>query len=392
VPQDANVLFAEPDSTPEPPLDAPFEEEEPDIDYAAVLDDIQKGLEPPRDTVAWKLGFRRVSSIPYSKPKPPLVGEMLAAEGVTVIYGRGGTGKGMTSVYFAGELAKQGYSVALLDYENHPDEWRRRLDGMGLLEYDDRIWYASPYNGGWTSGTGKRGTLAQDAGLIRDACDQMSIDFVIVDSIVPASGSGADMGGFGDAQQFFDGIAHINRPALVIAHVPGNAQRFPDRPFGSTFIHNLARETWAIEPTEDPDPNFEWTKDNYALQPGLLNLQFRCKKRNVGTKPDDQYLQLAFYPDDSITANMYTPSKPSVKEIVRSILSRATEPLTIDSIHKKHAAESDDPTEKRHIRKMLEREISKHGKGGGNHVYYSMFERLETSPHTFRLRGGDTPR
>lgn len=350
------------------------------------LDDISKGLDPARDTVAWKIGVRRIGSMPYSKPKPPLVNEMLAAEGVTVIYGRGGTGKGMTSVFFAGELAKQGLRVLLLDYENHPDEWTRRINDFGLLEYDEFIWYASPYNGGWHSGTGKRGTLYDDAGLIRDACDEMAIDYIIVDSIVPASGGSSEMGGFSDAQAFFDGIAAINRPALVIAHVPGNAGRFPDKPFGSTFIHNLARETWAIEPTEDPNPEFEWTKDNYDLQPSLLNLQFRCKKRNVGVKPDDKYIQFGFYPDNSITGGFFEPNKPSVKEIVRDILTRNKAAMTIDAIYAAHSKDTDTPTDKKYIRQMLEREVKKHGKQG----YWSMFERLDTSPYTFQLRSADT--
>ncbi len=27
--------------------------------------------------------------------------------------------------------------------------------------------------------------------------------------------------------------------------------KFPDKPFGSVFVHNLARETWAVERYED---------------------------------------------------------------------------------------------------------------------------------------------
>jgi len=43
-----------------------------------------------------------------------------------------------------------------------------------------------------------------------------------------------------------------------VAHVKGDSGKFPDRPFGSVFVHNLARETWAVErlgdePDTDPD-------------------------------------------------------------------------------------------------------------------------------------------
>jgi hypothetical protein len=54
------------------------------------------------------------------------------------------------------------------------------------------------------------------------------------------------MGGERSATEFFQGLQVVRLPSLTLAHVAASDQKFPDKPFGSVFVRNWARNLWAI--------------------------------------------------------------------------------------------------------------------------------------------------
>jgi hypothetical protein len=308
-------------------------------DYAGdPWDLIDAAAEVEPDPPAKSTGRQTLFDLPHGPAPDQLVDPFLTPEGVTILYGPGGVGKGMLSVYFSLLLVRAGRRVMVVDFESHAGEWGRRARAMGYTDDELRsVHYRAPFGDAWTA---KRGSLLRVADLLRADCDALGVDYLIVDSYTTATSTGDSMGGAPAAQEFYNGIARIGRPAAVIAHVAGGQGKWPDKPFGSIFVHNLARETWAVEQTnEDDDELFD--PSVAGIVPQVMALELRNKKLNVGRRPRPQFLTFSFQIDGTIDVDHQRPqTTKNVRELIEDVLRQASKPMSSANIAKAIAADT----------------------------------------------------
>jgi hypothetical protein len=247
-------------------------------------------------------------------PTPPdqLVGEFLTPEGITVLYGRGGVGKGVTGCWLTMQLVRAGHVVMILDYEGHEREYGSRLRGLGMTDAElASVHYRAPFGQDWTAPTGALSVVAK---AVREDCDRLGVTYFVVDSYSVATSNGDTMGGEQAAREFFNACSTIGMPGLVLAHVKGDSGRFPERPFGSVFVHNLSRETWAEERIGDDEP-----QDAEPFGPSTISLELHNHKANGRAKAPAQFLTFSFFADGSIEV--------STDRVGRSVADLATNVL-----------------------------------------------------------------
>lgn len=279
------------------------------------------------ETVPASIGTRTALDLRHGTPPAQLVDPFLTPEGPTVIYARGGTGKGLIACWLVCQLVATGHVVMIVDFEGHEREWGSRLRGLGLTDEElSRVHYRAPFGADWTAPTG---ALATVAALVGEDADRLGVTYLVVDSYSVATSNGDTMGGEAAAREYFSGLATIGLPSTTIAHVRGDSGKFPDRPFGSVFVHNLARETWALErlgdnPDEMPDP------DEIRFGPHVVSLELRNKKANARPTSPARFITFSFFADGTIEVTTDRPSGRSVADLAADAL--ADEPLTLSKL------------------------------------------------------------
>ncbi len=265
------------------------------------------------------IGTRTLADIDFSPSPPQLYPPFLAPEGVTVLYGKGGVGKGMTAMWLTLNLVRAGHTVMVVDYENHPREWGSRAMAMGYTMDDmHHVHYRCPYGDDWEAA---RGSLAEVADLIAADARDLNVTYLVLDSYTAGTSSGDSMGGQAAAQEFFSGIATIGLPALVLAHVSAGQDRFPEKPFGSVFVHNFARETWAVE--EAKTGSIEFDRDTHRYQPTVKALELRCMKKNDGVmEKKPQFVTFSFFFDGHTEVTHTTASSNALGNVLHELLTR----------------------------------------------------------------------
>jgi hypothetical protein len=305
--------------------------------------------------VSGALGTVTADELPSGAPPAMLAEGWLHPEEGTGIYGKGGTGKGITSAYLAGLLAFEGERVLIVDFENHPREWGTRLAALGLgADVVKSIHYVSPYGQTWEASIG---SFDKVAGQLRAECDRLDITYLIIDSYTSSSDAGSSeaLGGQEAAQLFAKAAQSIGRPYLLLAHVNGAANRHPERPFGSVHVHNLCfRFSWSVEEHEAPtraDPDD-------PTRPATVTLEFRNQKHNDQPKADDRVLSFAFYVNGDMTVLERTNAKRQVLDMVVAALID-TPLLTTAQVRKaiRDRYEQDVPEDS--IRKAISRDSGK---------------------------------
>ncbi len=152
-----------------------------------------------------------------------------------------------------------------------------------------------------------------------------------MDSYSVATSNGDTMGGEQAAREYFSGLARIGLPSLTIAHVRGDSGKFPERPFGSVFVHNLARETWAVERIGDDDPE-TIDPDEIRFGPAIVALELRNKKANARPKAPAQFVTFSFFADGSIEVATDGPAGRSVADLAADALAEG--PMTLAAMAK----------------------------------------------------------
>jgi hypothetical protein len=335
-----------------------------DIEVRAIARNVAESYAPDTDAMAaeqWAdrqrakaeaeanatVGSQTLDDLPWGASPPQLVEPFLSPEGTTILYGPGGVGKGYVSLWFALQLVRQDKRVTIIDFEYHPFEWGRRAHAMGFTRQERRmVNYRAPFGDGWTA---KRGSLAQVAAALRADIDQADepVDYIIVDSYTTATSTGDAMGGMAAAQEFFGGIALLGRPALVIAHVAGGQEKFPAKPFGSVFVHNLARETWAVERIGDPD------------REGSMSLELRHRKSNNGPMSLPQFLTFNFAESGKVSVDRDQPADMRLADLAAEVAERAKLPLTVRDLARAIQADTGREVNEAALRMMLHRNLER---------------------------------
>jgi hypothetical protein len=272
------------------------------------------------------IGTRTAEDLAHGAPPDQLGEPYLTAEGTTCLYGRGGVGKGIMSCWLTMRLVRDGHVVLILDFEGHEREFGSRLRGLGMTDDELRhVHYRAPFGSDWTAPTGP---LSKVAPAVRDDCERLGVTYLVIDSYSVATSNGDTMGGEAAAREFFTALAMIGLPNLVIAHVKGDSGKFPERPFGSVFVHNLARETWAVERVGGDEPDDD--PDLIRFGPHVVSLELRNRKSNGRPKAPAQFVTFEFYADGSIEVATDQPAGRSVAELAADVL--ADGPLTLPKI------------------------------------------------------------
>jgi hypothetical protein len=189
---------------------------------------------------AARLGARLLAEI-STAPPPPLIIDRLDPEGHTILYGTGGCGKGVLAASWIVRLVRSGATVLILDYENHPGEWARRIFGLAGADVLGHVVHVAPLTAAWQD---TRGPMWEQATEIRELVSAVGATNVVIDSIVPACG-GTDPMKPEAAALYAGGLEYIGLPILSLGHVnKADDLRYP---FGSVFWHNLARTTWSLK-------------------------------------------------------------------------------------------------------------------------------------------------
>lgn len=302
------------------------------------------------------IGDRTAGDLAFGAPPDQLAEPFLTPEGATIVYGKGGTGKGVFGCWIIRRLVRDGHVVEILDYEGHAREWGSRLRGLGMADDElARVHYRAPFASDWIAPTG---ALSVVADAVREDCERLGVTYLVVDSYSTATSNGDTMGGEQAAREYFGGLARIGLPSLTIAHVRGDSGKFPDRPFGSVFVHNLARETWAVERIGDDSPE-SLDPDAIEYGPHVVALELRSKKSNARAAAPAQFVSFAFYPDGSIEATSDRPAGRSVADLAADALAEG--PMTLGRL----AAAIKEDTGQAVTEDTLRRTLSRHSRRFG---------------------------
>lgn len=185
---------------------------------------------------------RLLSEVDAAVPASPLLGFLHPLEH-TILYGDGGTGKGVIAAWMVAKLTKQTprhFRVLVVDYEKHAShEWRPRVDSFrGDI---DEVMILQPTRPIW-----------EIAGWLRGQIERHQINYVVVDSVAYAC-VGQDVEASATAIRYSMAVGVMGVPVLSIAHVT-KQDGDPKHPFGSVFWSNGARVTIAVSVQgDDPD-------------------------------------------------------------------------------------------------------------------------------------------
>ncbi len=247
------------------------------------------------------------------KDEGMLVSPILPLNEPSIIFGEGGTGKSLLSLWIGG-LVSEGFgfdwisakqkNVLYLDYETSEDEFKRRGDklasGMGMDEPYENIWYRRYSR-----------PLIEMVEHVRAEIDKHNIGFIVVDSAgyaCPEPESSRETNKFFNAMRSLPGVTW-----LVIAHTSKESSN-NKTPFGSVFWWNGARSIWEIKKNQDAGE-------------GWINSILHHRKINNGTMQKSIGFNLKFV-RDAVTINNadvgeienYIQTKSRIEEIYQYLL------------------------------------------------------------------------
>lgn len=174
----------------------------------------------------------------------PPADDLIVVDGVRLerqeaccLFGDGGTGKSLLSLYILGTLARQGVQCGYIDAETHAGAQRRRLgmlfgeQGLPQIHYQlaDR-------------------PLVLLVDHLRRWVRDKQLQYVVLDSVAMLTAGEPEKAEA--ANGYFGALRRLGVGSLSIAHVTKNGENNQQKPFGSAFYHNNFRLTWNIQRTD----------------------------------------------------------------------------------------------------------------------------------------------
>ncbi len=317
------------------------------IPFELILDEVTD-----RSQTRWRTGDQVLDlfSIPTAERPRFLLRPYIESDGVTLLYGDGGSMKSLlalamglsvaSGVPLLGMQPTMACPVLYLDWEASPEDHAERARSLWkgadttldppatLVHYQRQV--ASLHEG-----------APNAARVIQD----LRAGLVIVDSIGMARGGSpeaADM-----TIQFFRAARSLGVPVLAIDHISQEARKTGDlsSPFGSRFTHNLSRRSWAVEKEqEEGDTEATLFTTNYKHNNGnrAEKLAFHIAFHTSGTSIRDEHLdRVVIQPQEYADAVVETGSlaRMSKKDQIASALQEAKEPIAVADIRDWLAAE-----------------------------------------------------
>jgi hypothetical protein len=302
-----------------------------------------------------RLTWETLETLPYgATPSPLVLNQFIAPEGWTVLYANGGTGKGFLALWMLHQylLANPDKRAMVLDYEGHQWEWGNRARNMGWSQSErERVIYIDPYDPVWKKGH----TLAGLAPSLRPHADAEGVGLFIVDSYSTAAGTGSEMGGLEGAVDFFKAGSALGAPGLVLAHT-SSEDRFPKRPFGSVFIHNLARETWSGAQLSVDTGLI--VKGQFGVTETVMQVELRNMKRSVGQRVTaGQVFDIGFRSTGAITVDYMQTYQRPMRDLIADVLASSSAAMTAKGIAAAIKEDYDRDVDETTVRRTIERGI-----------------------------------
>ena len=209
-----------------------------------------------RATLFEQTGARPLSLVDRSAPAPLMVGR-ISPNGHTILFGPGDAGKGLLASLWITEHVRAGGKVLILDFEDHPEEWGRRIWGLGGQDALDGVTIVAPLSSATKDG-------AVDWPSLYRLREVIGSTVVTIDSVAYAI-PGLDPSEAKAATTYSARIQPFGVPVLSLAHM--NRMGDARYPFGSTFWHAGARMTWSLVPDGENGAKLQNRKhNNYEWQ------------------------------------------------------------------------------------------------------------------------------
>jgi hypothetical protein len=199
-----------------------------------------------------------ISAMEY-QPDISAAGMPLLKHHPVIWFGDGGAAKSLLALYAAADLAENGWRVLYCDWELTAEEHVQRLKqliGPNLHSVRDTLFYRRCNR-----------PFVDDIIPIRDIIAKRNIQFLVCDSLSfaaksPIEASESALG----YQQALRECGDIG--SLHIAHI-NRSEKSDERPFGSTYWHNMARATWFLKRGQNPPYPNEITVGCYNKKANL---------------------------------------------------------------------------------------------------------------------------
>ena len=185
-----------------------------------------------------------------------------------MLFGDGGTAKSYLGLYLAGQLARRGIRVLYADWELAGEDHRDRLERLFGADLPP-VHYLRCLR-----------PMTVEVDRLRHAVEDNQIQYVIADSVAVAANGAPESAEV--AAAYFRAVGLLRVGSLHIAHVTKDRtedkdKSGPQKPFGSAFWSNLARDTWLVKRASE-------TGDDSRIAIGLYNqkVNMAARRRAIG--------------------------------------------------------------------------------------------------------------
>lgn len=242
-----------------------------DVDWVGLLEEFAQ-----RVLTAERQGRPAVSLRDLPRPAPD---QTFSVHGLTLLqrhpvglFGDGGSGKSLISLFVAGELQRAGKRVGLFDWELAGEDHRERLEALYGPQMPDLKYLRCDR------------PMSHMADAIRRIVRQERLDYAVFDSVAFACDGPPEAAEV--AGRYFQAVRQLGPiGSLHVAHVakPREGDRgHEQKPFGSGFWHNGLRGTWFAKLAESD-------REQQSITIGLFN-----RKANLGRLQPPVGFRIAF--------------------------------------------------------------------------------------------------
>ena len=274
--------------------------------------------------------WRTLADIPDDPPAELLLG--MLEDGPNLMYATGGTGKGSTGAWMAGELLAIGLRPMIYDAENRPREWSRRVSGLGADRSE--VVYLQPADLPRTLIGKPLWDVAPHLGKVAAAA---GASVLFIDSVLPALAVGEDRLK-SDAQAPYLYVAALDAlgmPSVSFGHPPKGQPE--GEPFGSVAWVNAMRLTWIGSRAESSAHQVRW----------------RPRKRNERGHIPGVLLTFDYGPDGRLASVAREDDEASTRDWL--LASLVAGPRKVTDLADELADESDEHVTEDGLRRIKER-------------------------------------